>query len=511
MPIKSCSLLVIVSCFAGCTDAQILPAPSNAWFRAGPEAQIILKRRLHMNLEAKGAALHSDFLVHRLLRQGTSLTLRIPAGPETEILAIAAHWISLDGRSRSFGRADFIAVDRLDKPLAAGRQPAYFAAKISVPDSSLLRLRWQTRQRRPVLLPRLDLSDGFPIDSAEIRVQGQGFKELELRSRKLPEGRLQSGDSLLGLWRDLQPASAHPYAPGELGQRLAWLRWKKPKHPGLIARLVADPKANYQLRTLPTAGASEHSTACLLRPWGAEVLRPQSAILSTVTQLAEGGYKLNLPDAFRRPFRDCTLIQPGALARVVVPQPGGSRVLRVRSRISAEGHLLGQGQLIYSGAAAQSLRRAEFDMNHELRALLAPVASGLVLGKAQRGGSGPIYLPFKLSIKVEQLDPSRWLTCPFSRLSYLQQGLTLGPTINERRIEWVFDWPAGANVPPPTRMASVGRGPVSASVTWSLGPQRTLRFVRSATWRREVFMVDTTALKAALKQLVIPAIALPKP
>ena len=93
MPIKSCSLLVIVSCFAGCTDAQILPAPSNAWFRAGPEAQIILKRRLHMNLEAKGAALHSDFLEHRLLRQGTSLTLRIPAGPETEILAIAAHQI----------------------------------------------------------------------------------------------------------------------------------------------------------------------------------------------------------------------------------------------------------------------------------------------------------------------------------------------------------------------------------------------------------------------------------
>jgi hypothetical protein len=464
-----------------------------------------------MTLEGDGAALRSDFLEHRLLRQGTSLTLRVPAGPETKVLAIAAHWISLDGSSRSFGKADFIPVDRLDQPLPPGQQAAYFAAKISVPDSSLLRLRWQIHQQRPELLPRLDLSDAFPIDRAEIRIQGKGFRGLELRSRKLPAGDLRSADSLLGLWRDLQPASAHPYSPGELGQRLAWLSWKKARHPGLIARLTADPKANYQLRTLPTAGANERSTACLLRPWGAEALRPESAILSTVTQLAEGGYSLNLPDAFRRPFRDCTLIQPGALARLSVPQPGGARVLRLRSRISADGHLQGQGQLVYSGAAAQSLRRAEFDMSSELRALLAPVASGLVIGQAQRGGSGPVYLPFKLHIKVQQLDPSRWLAPPFPRLDYLQAGLTLGPVVNERRVEWVFDWPAGAKVPPPTRMASIGRGPLSASVTWSLGPQRTLRFVRSAQWRREVLEIDPRALKTALKSLVIPAIALPKP
>ncbi len=503
--LRPCVILVLLS---GCAKALLAPV-SDTWFSQGPESQVVLKRHLHIDLIDGGKALRADFLEQRLVRRAATITLRVPTGPDQRIEAIAADWRTLDGPVTQLNAEDFVAVDRQDQPLGRGGQPAAYVRRLALPAGTLVRWRTLRHQRLPELLPRLELQGPFPINHAELRVRGEGFEQLDLVTRQLAHGTLIGSGELIGIWRQLQPTSAHPYAPGELGFRNASLRWKKSRYPNLIDRMIANQKSDYQLRTLPTASTETTALPCLLRPWGSERLRPESALLATASKLPEGGYQLNVPDAFRRPFRDCTLIQAGEPARLVVKQQDGERVLRLRTSIGAQGQLTGKGQLIYSGAGARQVRQAAINMSNELRRLLQPLAPSLRLGQAKVSGTGPVHLPFELNTKVTALDPSRWLASPLAALSYLPVGVVLGPAIAKYRVEWVFDWPASSKIPPPTGMASVSKGALSAAATWSLGPQRTLRFVRSLHWEPRPMAVEPTKLRQRLDKLRVAALPLP--
>ena len=501
-------LMICLAGVSGCAQ-KLLPPVVGGWSKAGAESQVILERRLQLELLQKGQALRANYFESRLLRQPATITLRIPTGPDQRIEAIAVDWRTLNGPVTQLSSDHFAPIDRNDKPLAPGVSPAFYAHRLRLPAGVLLRWRWIAHHKRPTFLPQLDLSGPFPVDKAEIRVIGQGVSQLEIKTRGLTGGQINNETSLMGTWSQLQPSGNHPYAPGHLGKRVAYVEWKTNIHPTLVQRLVSSNHLNYQLKTLPMVQAKQGSVACLLRYWGSDNLRPDQVVLGTATQRPEGGYDLHLPDAYRRPFRDCTLIQPGAVARIPVRHESGTRLLRLRTSVTSQGQISGRGQLIFSGAGARLVRQGAINMIDSLRQLMKPVQASVQTGQPQVGGTGPVHLPFTLSFAITALDPISWLGSPLPELRYLNTTEVLGPRVDTRRVEWVFDWPNEVRLPPPTRMKSISNGPLQASVTWSLGPQRTLRFVRSTQWKKQRSTIDPEGLRTRLNQLQVEPLPLP--
>jgi hypothetical protein len=220
---------------------------------------------------------------------------------------------------------------------------------------------------------------------------------------------------------------------------------------------------------------------------------------------------LHLADAYRRPFVFCRLVQAGEPADLRVPIRSGKSLLRLRTRVGIDGLISGRGQLILTGASAAAARRGQLDLRRILDQLLAPIGAAVKPGVAKRDGSGPVYLPFAIHWKAGALDPASWLGAPLPELAYLRPGEVLGPITEDRSVEWIFEWPKERPLPPPTRMASVGSGPVTGSATWSLGPQSTLRFVRSISWNKNLARVQPAAIAAALGALKLAPVALPAP
>jgi len=505
---KKTLLLTLMLALTGCAGA-LLPPVTGGWLVAGPESQVVLERRLDLEFIDQGDALRADYRETRLVRQPTTVTLRVPTGPEQRIEAIAVDWRTLNGPINRLTIDDFAPIDRTDKPLAAGKSPAFYAHRLKLPAGSLLRWRWLAHHQRPSFPPVLDLSGPFPVNKAELRIAGSGAALIDLKTSALPGGIVSSESMVVGTWKNLQPATAHPYAPGRLGRRMAYAVWKQPKHPGLVERLVQNKQADYQLRALPGVIAKERAIPCLLRYLGADDLRPNEVVMSTASQRAEGGYDLHLPGAYRRPFKDCTLIQPGATARIPVVHESGTRLLRIRTSVDADGAIEGRGQLIFSGVGARLVRQGSIDMKQVLAGLVAPMSARVGIGTPQVSGTGPVHLPFKISFRANQLDPTSWLGTPLPELGYLGSRNVFGPSVEQRRVEWVFDWPSGVRPPPPTRMASASSGPLQASLTWSLGPQRTLRFVRSTEWQKRSAQIEPELLRSRLHNLRIPALPLP--
>jgi hypothetical protein len=493
----------------GCAS-PLLPPVHAGWYAQGPESQVVLERRIALKLLDQGAAVKVRYTESRLIRQATQITLRVPTGPGHQVQAIEADWRTLNGDPVRLDRNHFAPVDRSDRPLPGSATPAYLAHRLSVPAGVLLRWTWVGVQRPPTELPELDLSGPYPVEKAELRITGRGAAGLEIKVQELAPAIIATDEMQVATWTKLQPSAAHPYAPGLLGKRRAYVTWKASPHPHLIERLVATAAPDYQLKTLPMSQARPSSTPCLLRPWGADTLRADQVVLSTVTQRPEGGYDLHLPDAYRRPFRDCTLIQPGPLAQVPVTHDSGTRLLRIRTSVTTQGVVEGRGQMIFSGAGARLARQGALDMTTELLEALQPLRQHLKIGAAQLSGAGPVHLPFTLRMRVSELNPSRWLGTPYPKLNYLNATEVFGPRIEQRRIEWVFDWPQSVRLPPPTRVESISVGPLQGSVTWSLGPQRTLRFVHSMTWRKQPMQVDPNRLRASVQQLIVPGLPLPK-
>ncbi len=501
-------LIICLAITSGC-NPTLLPPVVGGWSKPGAESQVILERRLNLELLQNGQSLRANYFESRLLRQPTTITLRVPTGPDQRIEAIAVDWRTLSGPITQLNSDHFAPIDRADKPLTSGASPAFYAHKLRLPAGVLLRWRWIVHHQRPSFLPQLDLSGPFPIDKAEIRVSGQGVSQIEIKTRGLNGGQIKNETSIMGTWSQLQPSGSHPYAPGYLGKRIAYAHWKKKIHPNLVQRLVSSNHLDYQLKTLPVVQAKQGSVACLLRYWGSETLRPSQVVLGTATQRTEGGYDLHLPDAYRRPFRDCTLIQPGALARIPVRHESGTRLLRVRTSVSVQGQVSGRGQLIFSGAGARLVRQGSINMIDSLKQLMEPLRSKIQSGEQQLGGTGPVHLPFTVSFTIGELDPTRWLGSPLPELRYLNSSEVLGPRVEQRRVEWVFDWPDNVRLPPPTRMKSISNGPLQASVTWSLGPQRTLRFVRSTQWKKQRSTIDPEGLRNRMEQLQVEPLPLP--
>jgi hypothetical protein len=489
----------------------LLKPAGNGWWRAGPESQVILQRRLHLKLRQKGEFVQADFLERRLVRNGASIMLKVPLHPQRTLLNVAAEWQQTNGLKRVFGRNDFVAVDRQGRPVKQLQSAAFLTAKIKVPANSLLRFRWILDDHKPSFFPHLELHGPYPFEAAELRLSGEAVEHLEITGRLVDGPVLKSPNNQVSSWRNLQPATTHPWAPGALGQRAAWVQWKNPRHADLVEQLLSNTNADYQLRTLPSVGATAASTPCLLRPWGADALRPNNVMMTTANRLPEGGYQLNLPDPYRRPFADCTLVQKGPRAVLPVRAPRGGRILQIRTRVRADGTIAGKGRLSFSGAGADAVRRGSINMTQELEALLKPLKQGLRMGKAQVRGSGPVHVMFELRFQARDINPSKWLGNALPELRYLPAGEAIGPQTNHRQVEWVFDWPERSVPPPPTRMASASRGPLSASSTWSLGPQRSLRFVRSVRWQDDLFKVEPSAIINALQGIQLPATPLPTP
>ena len=133
--------------------------------------------------------------------------------------------------------------------------------------------------------------------------------------------------------------------------------------------------------------------------------------------------------------------------------------------------------MIFSGAGARLARQGALDMTTELLEALQPLRQHLQIGAAQLSGAGPVHLPFTLRMRVSELNPSRWLGTPYPKLNYLNAASrSSAPASSSAASSGCL---TGLN-----RFACHRRrvSRASASVrfkalTWSLGPQRTLRFV----------------------------------
>ena len=500
----------VAALFSACATSPI-PAPPSGWLTEGPEAEVVLERRLLISGDDPNGRVETEFLERQLIRRGKTTTIIMPIHPDRRVRFVAAEIRRHGAPVIHLGKADFVPVDRHRAPVPRARDAAYLAARIEVPSGGLVTLHWKAEDRHAGLLPRLVLTGPAPVRKARIEVTGGLVGKAQLTATSLAGGVLRSPDKLIGTWTNLSPAVSHPFAPGELAMRGAWLEFPDSKPPRIIDLLLNRPEANFQIAAVPLVSSAKAGEPCLLRPWGAKTIRPETTLLTTAAQRPEGGYEIQLPDAYRRRFADCTLVAPGQAARLPVTQPRGERLLRMRSVVSAEGNIETKGRLVYIGAAASAVRRGGIEMREELAQLLSPFHKSLVVNGEQRSGAGITQLEFSFQHRAPHLDPSAWLGDALPELAFLPRGQAMAPLVAHRRVEWTFVATSGRSPPPATHTASVTHGRIAASSAWSLGPQQTLRFVRSVDWTPIPSLIDGASLRQQLLGMRVTPAPLPVP
>jgi hypothetical protein len=510
-PVRVLLAVLLAAGFTACASAPVLAPVAVGWRSVeGPEEEILF-RRVASEFDADGGAVVTTTSERRVLRRARRVSIRVAIDPDRSVLSAEARMIDERGTVHRFARDQFVWLDRRERLLTSRRGAAFLAINLPVPGHSLVDWMVQTRDRNPHWLPELDLSSPYPIQEARLSARGRGIAAVQATPHHLDATSERSGDVLYVSARNLPPSTGHPWAPGELGRRRISLHWRTPEHPDLVARLLGAAGDDYALATLPGLRASAGARPCLLFDHGVHSLRPGRVFLTTATAAPNGGWTLDLPAGLARRFAGCRLIERGAPAIVPVRTERGQRVLLMRSTVESNGRLSGRGQLLFAGAAADAVRQGSVDPEERLRDLLRDGPIKPFALRRQIGADGPVRLSFKIAAKVKALDPSAWIGDPLRELAWTgAAGQLLGPASDERRVEWTFEWPEGAPaVPPANGSGTFTTSGVSGSATWSLGPQRVLRFVRAVNWSPGVRPVAPDEIQRLVRRLVLPSAALP--
>jgi hypothetical protein len=508
---KPVCALLLGAIVSACGTVPTLAPITMGWrSMEGPDEEILF-RRVSTDLNSAGNEAITVTSERRVLRRARTVMAQVAIDPDRKVLSAEARIIDQRGITQRFARDQFVWLDRRKRLLPSRRGAAYLAIKLRVPSQSVVDWLIQTRDHNPHWLPELDLASPYPIRSAQLTARGPGVPAVLATPHHLNVRSERTGRTLHVTAHDLPPSMGHPWAPGDLGRRRVSLHWRTPTHPDLVERLLGNAGDDYALATLPGLQATSSARPCLLFDYGIHSLRPERVFLTTATAKPNGGWSLKLPPGLARRFAGCRLIDRGAPAIIATPQERGQRVLRMRSALRPDGRLSGSGHLLFAGAAANAVRQGIINPEERLNDLLrdGPIKPFALRQKV--GSEGPVRLTFKISAQVKSLDPSTWIGDPLQELSWAgAPSELLGPASDERRVEWVFEWPDGPMPIPPARgSGTFTTDGISGSATWSLGPQRVLRFVRAINWTPGVRNLALDEVRRSVQRLTLPGVALP--